>query len=166
MFGFRCVWMVIPYKGSIFYVISILNKTLFGPPCTYTTDMNQARADFRCAPSQWETALLCNDVSHRLGASLETALQAFFTNSLRYPVDLLSCQFESMRRSFEAAINPINLLTLPEMWMSVYSSLVTVENHSYAMEVCCARNTDRNISNPARHFLYSVWLLSFFITPK
>ena len=26
------------------------------------------------APSQWETALLCNDVSHWLGASLESAL--------------------------------------------------------------------------------------------
>ena len=30
------------------------------------------RADFRFAPSQWETALLCNDVSHWLGASLES----------------------------------------------------------------------------------------------
>ena len=26
-------------------------------------------------PSQWEMALLCNDVSHKLGASLESALQ-------------------------------------------------------------------------------------------
>ena len=32
------------------------------------------RADYRFAPSQWETALLCNDVSHWLGASLESAL--------------------------------------------------------------------------------------------
>ena len=32
------------------------------------------RADFRFAPSQWETALLCNDVSHWLGASLESSL--------------------------------------------------------------------------------------------
>ena len=31
------------------------------------------RADSRFAPSQWETALLCNDVSHWLGASLESA---------------------------------------------------------------------------------------------
>ena len=30
--------------------------------------------DSRCAPSQWEMALLCNDVSHLLGASLESAL--------------------------------------------------------------------------------------------
>ena len=32
------------------------------------------RADSRFAPSQWETALLCNDVSHWLGASLESSL--------------------------------------------------------------------------------------------
>ena len=32
------------------------------------------RADFRLAPSQWETSLQSNDVSHRLGANLELAL--------------------------------------------------------------------------------------------
>ena len=32
------------------------------------------RADSRFAPSQWETMLLCNDVSHWLGASLESSL--------------------------------------------------------------------------------------------
>ena len=32
------------------------------------------RADSRFAPDQWETALLCNDVSHWLGARLESAL--------------------------------------------------------------------------------------------
>ena len=32
------------------------------------------RADSRFAPSQWETALLCNAVSHWLGASRESAL--------------------------------------------------------------------------------------------
>ena len=32
------------------------------------------RADSRFAPSQWGTALLCNDVSHWLGANLDSAL--------------------------------------------------------------------------------------------
>ena len=32
------------------------------------------RADSRFAPSQWETALLCNNVSHWLSANLESAL--------------------------------------------------------------------------------------------
>ena len=32
------------------------------------------RVDSRFAPSQWESALLCNDISHWLGASLISAL--------------------------------------------------------------------------------------------
>ena len=35
------------------------------------------RADSRFAPSQWETASLCNDISHWLGANLESALCLF-----------------------------------------------------------------------------------------
>ena len=35
------------------------------------------RADSGFVPSQWETLLLCNDVSHWLGASLESALYIF-----------------------------------------------------------------------------------------
>ena len=35
------------------------------------------RAESRFAPSQWETALLCNDVSHWLGSNLESALFPF-----------------------------------------------------------------------------------------
>ena len=37
--------------------------------------LRKGRAGSRFAPSQWETALLCNDVSHWLGASLESALK-------------------------------------------------------------------------------------------
>ena len=36
--------------------------------------MHIPRADSMFAPSQWETALLCNNVSHWLGTSLESAL--------------------------------------------------------------------------------------------
>ena len=37
-------------------------------------DSTGNRADSRYAPSQWKTALLCNNVSHWLGTSLESAL--------------------------------------------------------------------------------------------
>ena len=58
-----------------------------------TTTDEQSRAanhvhtlwdDSRCASSQWETALLCNDVSHWLGASLEAALY-FMRCTLGWP---------------------------------------------------------------------------------
>ena len=35
----------------------------------------RSRVDSKFAPSQWETALLCNDVSHWMGANLESALE-------------------------------------------------------------------------------------------
>ena len=40
--------------------------------CNHKAD-TLSRADCRFAPSQWEIALLCNDASHWLGASLESA---------------------------------------------------------------------------------------------
>ena len=40
------------------------------------------RDDSRIAPSQWETALLCNDVSHWLDARLESAL--LFSSAITY----------------------------------------------------------------------------------
>ena len=53
-----------------------------------------SRADSRFAPSQWETALLCNDVSHWLGANLELALlstlyrcKSFWGNHHKYHTD-------------------------------------------------------------------------------
>ena len=41
---------------------------------SFSGHCQRCRADTRFAPSQWETALLCNDVSHWLGANLESAL--------------------------------------------------------------------------------------------
>ena len=39
------------------------------------TLLSEFRADSRIVPSQWEMALLCNNVSHWLGANLESALE-------------------------------------------------------------------------------------------
>ena len=45
------------------------------PPWSLWRQCNDiCRADFRFATSQWETVLLCNDVSHRLDSDLESAL--------------------------------------------------------------------------------------------
>ena len=53
------------------YEISLKNTLHWPFSCHSWT---YVRADSRFAPSQWETALLCNDVSHWLGANLESAL--------------------------------------------------------------------------------------------
>ena len=53
------------------------------PPSSRTTSRHfesEYRADSRFAPSQWETALLCNDVSHWLGANLESINPGMYDN--------------------------------------------------------------------------------------
>ena len=49
------------------------DKMKFG--MCHLIDENSWLMNSRFARSQWETALLCNDVSHSLGASLESALR-------------------------------------------------------------------------------------------
>ena len=55
-----------PYKIYFIFFVTGINKNR----CIIVI----CRADCRFAPSQWETALLCNDVSYWLGASLDSAL--------------------------------------------------------------------------------------------
>ena len=51
-------------------------ETLVKSPCCLAWKVpGQYRADSRFAPSQWETALLCNAICHWLGAHLESTLQ-------------------------------------------------------------------------------------------
>ena len=54
---------------SVFVLLALGNQSYDCPGASEVT-----RADSRFAPSQWKTALLCNDVSNWLGASLESAL--------------------------------------------------------------------------------------------
>ena len=72
----------------------------------------------RFAPSQWETALLCNDVSHWLDANLESTLIHVYGNTngfvtLRFPLSLLYHQFlSSTWNSTLAAITGTRILML------------------------------------------------------
>ena len=47
-------------------------------PCKHCPIEIYSRADSRFTPSQWEITLLCNDLSHWLGASLESTLYSLF----------------------------------------------------------------------------------------
>ena len=66
------------------YEQEILKHRVLGVPGYETSSvlsmLTQTSPDcqgwFKFVPSQWETALLCNDVSHWLGPSLESALTA------------------------------------------------------------------------------------------
>ena len=72
--------MLFGYEQAKLFVfhhhISVCKNTIFCyiAEATHCKTCVNCRADSRFAPSQWETALLCNDVSHWLGASLWSAL--------------------------------------------------------------------------------------------
>ena len=61
--------VTIDYKAQLYLLIS---RHRYETVCSHF--IIYPRAESRFAPSQWETALLCNGVSHWLGASLESAL--------------------------------------------------------------------------------------------
>ena len=71
-FSFQWIWMKIhqfSFKETWNY--GLQNN------CCFFFQLQWGLLPSRFAPSQWETALLCNDVSHWLGASLESALLAY-----------------------------------------------------------------------------------------
>ena len=72
------------FTGDIYNLISILSHFVNSRTTSHNVVTmpvphmrNIFRPDSRLAPSQWETVLLCNNVSHWLGASLESA---FYNN--------------------------------------------------------------------------------------
>ena len=70
-----------------------------------------SRADSRFAPSQWETALFCNDVSHRLDTSLESVLcsTCAVSCSMWCPVHIYCIQYDIvMTRSIFSKIFKID----------------------------------------------------------
>ena len=62
------------------------------------TTLIRCRDDSRFAPSQWETFLQSNAISHWLGANLESALRCFSINKLNmYPLSsYLWCEHSSL----------------------------------------------------------------------
>ena len=64
-------WSLVDYHTLI-----ISNREAFACHWYHHILYLMPRANSRFAPSQWETALLCNNVSHWLGASLKSALDA------------------------------------------------------------------------------------------
>ena len=75
---FRKPWMInnfITY-WAVTYIrdLTVIRNVLGKIDWHQTKTEHIIRADPRFAPNQWETALLCNDVSHWLGANLESAL--------------------------------------------------------------------------------------------
>ena len=72
---------------------------------------DRLRADSRFVPSQWETTLLCNGVSHWLGTSLESALQTdLVSNSLYRTVAWIPVEKLLSSKCYRASMIKITLV--------------------------------------------------------
>ena len=65
---------IIASPSYISYHLIPIDSILYSVSHPIKETWRSDRADSRIAPTQWETALLCNDVSHWLGANLESTL--------------------------------------------------------------------------------------------
>ena len=83
------------------------------------------RADFRLAPSQWETALLCNDVSHWLGASLELALGHWCSNYLIQDVYTLK---PLIKYGDEQILCAFDTISVESLYVNVPKTSCTVQS--------------------------------------
>ena len=76
-------------------------------------------ADFRFAPNQWETVLFCNDVSHWMGASLESALIVYsFVVGKAQILNSVNCSLKTQQISDKRILY---LLMHPDLkWYLIY----------------------------------------------
>ena len=95
------------------------------------------RADSSFAPSQWGTALLCNDLSHWLGANLESALHVPCRESSWWHHDMKRLTFRvSFDVFFVASLKklPVKLLSCGWLYASYGSCNVTIIKSSPAAD--------------------------------
>ena len=75
------------------------------------------RADSRSATSQWEMALLCNDVSHWLGANLESALWIIYFKTNHINMATLKSRF--MFDTYHMQGGDKSYCSHEELWLTV-----------------------------------------------
>ena len=101
--------------------------------CHLTREENSiedTRDDSRFAPSQWVTALLCNDISHWLGASLESGLGDKTT--MNYMIStLVLIDLKSLY--WNGSLQPVMKIVL--IWR-LFSFIVFMDNVTVTPKMC------------------------------
>ena len=81
--GYRCVIRAVASGASLKFGVQGASATNWFSRVNDARDNGirlytvSTRADSRSGPSQWEMALLCNDIFHWLGTNLESALSRY-----------------------------------------------------------------------------------------
>ena len=120
------------------------------------------RADSRLVPSQWETTLLCNDVSHWLGANLDSALCSVCTKLiilvLFYVYKRVSILFNFVlcvgKTGHLFLLYVYERLTISEIWLKVMLMQLT---RCLTMGIGCCVNSTPDLCNLGNDFtLYAL----------
>ena len=95
-------------------------------PGNYAIILRVITTDPRLVPSQWKTALLCNDISRQLGASLESALLCLLAVKPLYGSMLVYCWgrdkiTDSMQTTFSSRFFSMKTY---ELWSKFHWTLV------------------------------------------
>ena len=114
--------------------------------CKYGTDIDTRtehvafRADSRFAPSQWGTALLCNDVSHWLGASLESAIS----------FALIWCEFEDLlfQMLVISETTFVKRGCMPDTLCTDRPNVFVETYHVWMNTTCCAEDLCNTLPSP------------------
>ena len=136
------VFMWFRYELNIFALLRYLYKFWQMLIVSY-------RADSMFAPSQWETGLLCNDVSHWLDASLKSALFLDCKGKSSYSIVIF--EFHSL----------INLRTVTSRHWQMYVALVFVKG-ALSRDGHMSRTVPNHTKYDIEHFkVYCDLLFSF-----
>ena len=129
---------------------------LLASTCIMVTAYN--RADSKFVPHQWETALLCNDVSHWLGANLVSSLYKHLISVIRVKFVLIHCRYGV---SLELRISWLQCIILStDFWGDLITELPLphVINSAWSHMVSCLLIIASNYFGKV--FLTMMWFLS------
>ena len=112
--------------------------------------LGTCKADSMFAPSQWETALLCNDVPHWLGASLESALYFVSVRTMHvYVIYLIKCQCVKHRVVFPRfSQHNVQLMSAPEC-----VAFVPARMYWFPIDTCHSKTRTANHKSNATHIV-------------
>ena len=123
--------------------------------CTVQNGQWYARADSRFVSSQWEMVLLCNDISHWLGASLKSAQLALDHLLPRSTLTILKDYQQSHCTVWWTGILYVPDHRLPQYWhqkiIGNHSTLCDARGSCMYQTICCLNIDIKRLSTVTLH---------------
>ena len=113
------------------------------------------RVDSRLVPSQWETSLQSNAVSHRLGANIESARMLLTQDYVKYK--------SSVNRKYNAKINNTVLISKTKLNTNLYVHVHACVRHRHTSKHLHIQMLQNTICSERTAFhMHIHWLLRWY----